>query len=52
MGSYLRFRCEREACEGGEDDSGETHDVEWSFRSWNRVVAGLTKISWDRYVCR
>ena len=28
MGSYSRFRCEREACKSWEDDSGETHDVD------------------------
>jgi len=25
--SYLRFRCECEASKGGQDYSGETHDV-------------------------
>ena len=31
--SYLRFRCECEACEGGEDDGGEMHGVDrcWMF---------------------
>jgi len=52
VGIHLRFRCEREAGEGGEDDGCETHIVDWCWMSWYRVVAGLTMISWDRYLHR